>query len=160
MRLNTLMLAGLAGAFSLSAAQADDRHGLAQLDQSRLTTIEGVQGPDYYQGVSVDEGAIIDLDEEVGLDGYLLRSRFEVVEPGGVVKLHQHKNRPAFTYVVNGAIHEYRSDDTGAGERAAGAITTDSAGLVQWWKNDSDETIRLYVVDLVPEAAVNPDGRD
>ena len=149
----TAVLAGTAIAGSYDMAHK-------QLDQSKLNTIDGLTGPNYYKGVSVEEGAMIKLDQEVGLKDHYLRSRFVIVEPDGVVLLHKHQNRPAFTYIATGEIVEFRNDDVPTGVRKAGEITVDADGLAQWWKNDGDETVRLYVVDVVHADEVKPGGKD
>jgi len=42
-------------------------------------------------------------------DGKQLRLRRLVVQPGGIVPWHEHPDRPANIYVVDGEITEYRS---------------------------------------------------
>lgn len=58
--------------------------------------------------VTDDVIASIDLGDGYGLPGRNLRMRRLVIEPGGVVPLHSHSERPANIYVVKGEITEYR----------------------------------------------------
>src|SRR5262245_42767134 len=53
----------------------------------------------------------IDLSKEmVKLADHQFRIRKLVVQPGGVVPLHDHADRPALIYIVSGEITEYASD--------------------------------------------------
>jgi len=51
----------------------------------------------------------IDLGSEISVDGRQLRTRRLVVQPGGIVPLHSHKDRPALIYTLSGSITEYSS---------------------------------------------------
>jgi len=53
--------------------------------------------------------ASIDLGQGYNIPGRNLRMRRLVVEPGGVVPVHSHAERPANIYVVSGQITEYSS---------------------------------------------------
>jgi quercetin dioxygenase-like cupin family protein len=59
--------------------------------------------------VTDDVIASIDLGNGYGVPGRNLRMRRLVVEPGGVVPLHSHSERPANIYIVKGEVTEYRS---------------------------------------------------
>ena len=50
------------------------------------------------------------LGTEIGVDGRQLRTRRLVVQPGGIVPLHSHKDRPALIYTLSGSITEYQLD--------------------------------------------------
>ena len=61
----------------------------------------------------------VDLGPEIGVDGRQLRTRRLVVQPGGIVPLHSHKDRPALIYTLSGSITEY-STACGVADRAQG----------------------------------------
>lgn len=91
----------------------------------------------------------IDLSARAGLDGHLLRMRKLVVEPGGVVPWHNHGERPANIYVVEGAITEYRSTCSVPIEHKAGeAVAEFGANVSHWWRNNTKHRTVLISADL------------
>jgi len=100
-------------------------------------------------GVTDQELSAIELGEEIeGLDGRRLRFRRLDVEPNGVVPWHDHTDRPALIYTAEGEITEFRSDCKVGVVHKAGDISTETAGLKHWWKNEGDETAVLYAADV------------
>ena len=47
----------------------------------------------------------VDLGAEIGVDGRMLRTRRLVIQPGGIVPLHSHKDRPALIYTLSRLDH-------------------------------------------------------
>jgi quercetin dioxygenase-like cupin family protein len=96
----------------------------------------------------------IDLSKEIdGLEGRRLRYRRLVVGPGGVVPWHDHTDRPALIMVVDGQITEFRSDCGVGITHKAGDISKEVAGIMHWWKNESDKPATLYAADIKNDAA-------
>jgi quercetin dioxygenase-like cupin family protein len=94
----------------------------------------------------------IDLgDELVKADGYKFRLRRLVVDPGGVVPWHEHKERPALIYIVSGQITEYRSSCAVPIVHKAGDLTVESGDLAHWWKNTSKKPAVLISSDILHE---------
>lgn len=112
-------------------------------------TIHGISGPAIGNGNSTEAIDEFPLGEEIpGLVGYNMRARYVVVKPGGHIRIHNHTGRPAFSYIVNAPVIEYRSDRPGeAIAHQPGALTADN-NIGQWWKNKSGDTARWYVVDI------------
>ena len=111
-------------------------------------TIHGLTGPAIGNGNSTEAIDEFPLGEEIpGLEGYNMRARYVVVEPGGHIRIHNHTGRPAFSYIVNAPVTQHRSDGDEAIDHQPGALTADN-NIGHWWKNDSDETARWYVVDI------------
>ncbi len=77
----------------------------------------------------------IDLASEISVDGRQLRTRRLVVQPGGIVPLHSHKDRPALIYTVSGSITEYSSTCAVPIEHKAGDISREADGLSHYWVN-------------------------
>ena len=77
----------------------------------------------------------INLGSEIGVDGRQLRTRRLVVQPGGIVPLHSHKDRPALIYTLSGSITEYSSSCSVAIEHKAGDISREADGLSHYWIN-------------------------
>ena len=77
----------------------------------------------------------IDLGPEINVDGRQLRTRRLVVQPGGIVPLHSHKDRPALIYTVSGSITEYSSACSAPIQHKAGDISREADGLSHYWVN-------------------------
>ena len=77
----------------------------------------------------------VDLGPEIGVDGRQLRTRRLVVQPGGIVPLHSHKDRPALIYTLSGSITEYSTACGAPIEHKAGDISREADGLSHYWIN-------------------------
>jgi len=100
-------------------------------------------------GVTDTELSGIDLGQEIkGFDGRRLRFRKLVVQPGGVVPWHDHTDRPALIYTAEGTITEFRSDCKVGVVHQAGDISTETAGLKHWWKNEGATPAVLFAADV------------
>jgi quercetin dioxygenase-like cupin family protein len=101
-------------------------------------------------GVTEMELANIDLAKEaVNLPQRRLRYRHMEIQPGGVVPLHSHADRPALIMVNQGEIYEYTSQCTVPILHKAGEISRESNGLKHWWKNEGKVTVVLTIADIV-----------
>jgi quercetin dioxygenase-like cupin family protein len=79
--------------------------------------------------------ASVDLGNEIGVDGRQLRTRRLVVQPGGIVPLHSHKDRPALIYTLSGSITEYSTACAAPIQHKAGDISREADGLSHYWIN-------------------------
>jgi len=69
--------------------------------------------PTETKGVTPTVLATVDLGPEIpGMQGRQLRLRIVTLEPGGVMEVHSHKDRPEVAYVLNGTVTEHRGDMT------------------------------------------------
>ena len=101
-------------------------------------------------GVTEMELSYIDLSKEaVNLPQRRLRYRHMEIQPGGVVPLHSHSDRPALIMVNQGQIYEYSSQCTVPILHKAGEIGRESNGLKHWWKNEGNVTVVLTIADIV-----------
>jgi len=91
--------------------------------------------PTMPKGVTDTVIGSIDLGGEIDVADRQLRTRRLVVEPGGVVPLHSHKDRPALIYTVSGSITEYSSACNKPIEHKAGDISREADGLSHYWIN-------------------------
>ena len=84
----------------------------------------------------------IDLGKEpVMLKDHDLRFRKLTIAPGGVVPWHSHADRPALV--------EYASNCSEPIVHKAGDIRPETSGTSHWWKNLGDQTVILYVGDVL-----------
>jgi quercetin dioxygenase-like cupin family protein len=90
----------------------------------------------------------VDLGPEINVDGRQLRTRKLVVQPGGVVPLHNHADRPALIVTVSGSITEHRSDCATPIEHRAGDISRESDGISHYWINHGSTPAVLLSSDV------------
>lgn len=102
--------------------------------------------------VTDDVIASIDLGQGYNIPGRNLRMRRLVIEPGGVVPLHSHVERPANIYVVQGEITEYRSTCTAGVTHRAGDVVAEQGDVSHWWRNNSRRRTVLISADIPPPA--------
>ncbi|NRF69487.1 cupin domain-containing protein [Aquincola sp. S2] len=101
-------------------------------------------------GVTDTELASIDLAREnVKLNQRRLRMRHMVIQPGGVVPLHSHADRPALIMVTAGEIHEHSSKCAVPILHRAGDIAREALGTQHWWKNSGSQPVHLTIADIV-----------
>jgi quercetin dioxygenase-like cupin family protein len=98
-------------------------------------TSDLANAPTMPQGVTDDVLSSIDLGSEIGVAGRQLRTRRLVVQPGGIVPVHSHKDRPALIYVISGTITEHSSACAAPIEHKAGEISREADGLSHYWQN-------------------------
>ena len=91
--------------------------------------------PTMPKGVTDTVIGSISLASEIGIGGRQLRTRRLVVQPGGIVPLHSHKDRPALIYTVSGSITEYSSACGAPIQHKAGDISREADGLSHYWVN-------------------------
>ncbi len=91
--------------------------------------------PTMPKGVTDTVIGTVDLGVEINFPDHQLRTRRLVVQPGGIVPLHSHKDRPALIYTVSGQITEYRSSCTVPILHKAGDIAREADGISHYWIN-------------------------
>ena len=96
---------------------------------------ELADAPTMPKGVTDTVIGAIDLGSEIDVSGRQLRTRRLVVQPGGIVPLHSHKDRPALIYTVSGSITEYSSACGAPIQHKAGDISREADGLSHYWIN-------------------------
>jgi quercetin dioxygenase-like cupin family protein len=130
------------------AAQGNPTHPEAE---QHTATIGGLTGPTVTRGVSsIETLGVIDLGEEFpAMQGRQMRARVFTIEPGGVIALHAHEQRPGYALILSGSIVEHRNDRNGPVVRNKGDIAIEKSGVAHWWENVSGEVVRALVVDVV-----------
>jgi len=155
--MRTILTIAAALAATTGAAHADAGDELAgRLGDElgiRMHTVMGLTGPVALESEALSDTRTLDpASAHPALDGYIFRSRYIIVGPSGLVPVHSHADRPAITYIMNGEIIEVRSNADEPIVRSAGDITMD-ADIAQWWYNESDEPVFIFVGDLCPEGS-------
>ena len=104
--------------------------------------------PTMPKGVTDDVLSSTNLGPEINVDGRQLRTRRLVVQPGGIVPLHSHKDRPALIYVISGSITEHSSACGAPIDHKAGDISREADGLSHYWENHSNVPAVLLSSDV------------
>ena len=104
--------------------------------------------PTMPQGVTDTVIGAVDLGKEINVAGRQLRTRRLVVQPGGIVPVHSHTDRPALIVVVSGSITEHRSDRAQPVEHKAGDISREADGISHYWINHGTEPAVLLSSDV------------
>jgi len=112
--------------------------------------VRELTGPAESKGIaSIEPMGIIELGGEfAAMAGRQLRARIFTVDPGGIVGIHTHTERPGFAYIISGTIIEHRNDAADPITHTAGSVAMEKSGVTHWWENTSDEPVKALVVDI------------
>jgi quercetin dioxygenase-like cupin family protein len=100
------------------------------------------------KGVAISHIESLDLAPWADdMKGRQLRIRKVTVQPGGVVGVHSHDDRPDASYLVQGSLTEYRA---GGFRKERGPDTEHTAGknVTHWQVNEGSVPAVLIVVDV------------
>jgi quercetin dioxygenase-like cupin family protein len=112
---------------------------------TRVSTATAQQAaPTENKGVNITLLNAIDLGPEI--PGRQLRMRMITVEPGGVIAVHSHKDRPGTAYVLQGTVMEHRGDV--AKEYGAGGNWAEGGDATHWVENKGTSPAVLIAVDI------------
>jgi len=143
---HTALFAGLLVGVATFAASA--MAGECPADKMQANVRQKVDLP--ASGVTDTTLGAIDLGKEpVALKDHELRFRKLTIAPGGVVPWHSHGDRPALIFIAQGEIVEYASNCSVPIVHKAGDIRPETSGTSHWWKNLGDQTVTLYVGDVL-----------
>jgi quercetin dioxygenase-like cupin family protein len=146
-RVRATRIAVVAGLLSLAAA-VPALAGECPQDKAGSNPLQGAATAPV--GVMEMELASIDLSKEnVKLPERRLRYRHMEIQPGGIVPLHSHADRPALILINQGQIFEYSSKCLVPISHKAGDIARESNGLMHWWKNEGNVVVVLTIADIV-----------
>ncbi|TNF91575.1 MAG: cupin domain-containing protein [Gammaproteobacteria bacterium] len=108
-----------------------------------------VQGaPANNKGFETIKKQTVDLGSEIpGMESRQLRIRLLTIEPGGHIKVHSHKNRPAAFYVIQGATTIIYGDGT-VKRFPAGTMGYANKNTVHWHRNNEKEPAVFVAADI------------
>jgi quercetin dioxygenase-like cupin family protein len=103
--------------------------------------------PTENKGLTITPITALDLGPEIpGMQGRQLRLRMFTFEPGGMVAVHIHKDRPGAAYVLKGTVTEHRGDV--AKEYSAGESWAEDRNVTHWVENKGTSPAVLIAVDI------------
>ena len=99
-------------------------------------------------GVKIGDPVTLDLAPWAGdMKGRQLRIRKFEIEPGGVIGIHSHDDRPDVSYLVKGTLTELRSGGF-LESRASDTFHAAGKGVTHWVENKGSTAAVLIVADL------------
>jgi len=103
--------------------------------------------PTENKGVTSKQLVAFDLGPEIeGMGGRQLRMRMLTIETGGVIGIHNHKDRPGTVYILQGKATEHRGGvarDVGPGD-----FWPEDKGTTHWLENKGTTPVVLIAVDV------------
>ncbi len=125
-------------------------YGLALLVAFGLGTAVGQQSPPKdNRGFAVEKTVTLDLGGEIeGMQGRQLRLRVLNLEPGGVIGLHSHKDRPAVSYLLQGTLTEHR-DGSATNEHHKGETVSAGKDTTHWEEKKGTTPVVLIGADIL-----------
>lgn len=103
--------------------------------------------PTETKGATMTLLTAVDLGPEIpGMQGRQLRLRIVTIEPGGVLGVHSHKDRPGAVYVLKGRVMEHRGDV--AKEYRAGGSWAEDGNVTHWVENKGKIPAVLIATDI------------
>ena len=99
-------------------------------------------------GVKIGEPVTLDLTPWAGdMNGRQLRIRKLEIEPGGVIGIHSHDDRPDVSYLAQGTLTELRSGESSQ-SRASDTLHAAGKGVTHWVENRGSTRAVLIVADI------------
>lgn len=90
----------------------------------------------------------VDLGPYINVPNRSLRLRRLVIQPGGIVPLHSHSDRPAVIMVASGEVTEYSSICLVPIVHRTGETIPEEKTVSHWWKNTGRQVAILYSSDV------------
>ncbi len=99
------------------------------------------------KGVTLKQLSSVDLGPEIeGMKGRQLRMRLITIEPGGVLGLHSHKDRPDTAYLLQGKLVEHKGDMVK--ELSEGDAFSSTKETSHWLENKGTSPAMFIAVDI------------
>jgi len=114
-----------------------------------LGTAVGQQSPPTEnKGFATEKTVVRDLGGEIeGLQGRQLRLRLLKLDPGGVIGVHSHKDRPGVAYILQGTLTEHR-DGGPTKDHHAGEMLSSGKDTTHWEDNKGNAPVVLIAADI------------
>jgi quercetin dioxygenase-like cupin family protein len=113
-----------------------------------LGTVVGQQSPPTGPPKGIDSKVVSTIDLGPDIPGYQLRLSMVTIDPGGYGGIHSHKERPAFGYILEGTLTDFRE----GGEvkvHGPGDVQTESRDVTHWAQNKGTAKVVLVHVDII-----------
>lgn len=113
------------------------------------TAVSQQAPPTENKGLKAPVVASLDLGPEIdGMQGRQLRMRLLTLEPGGVIAVHPHKDRPTVVRVLQGTLTELREGGY-VKEYREGDSWAEGKTTTHWSENRGTKPVVFIVVDIL-----------
>ena len=92
---------------------------------------------------------LIDLAQDQGIAGRQFRFRKITLEPGGVIAVHEHKDRPVIDYVLQGTVIDHRGSE--AKEYGPGTTLYETKDTVHWLETKGNTAVVVISADITKQ---------
>lgn len=117
-----------------------------------VASSQAADAPKDNKGYTTSKTTVVDLGSEFsGMAGRQLRLRLLTIEPGGHIGLHNHKERPAVVYFLQGTDTVIRDDGTSQTFKA-GDVTGEPGTTIHWHRNDGNDAVIFVTADIFKPA--------
>lgn len=121
---------------------------IAALGLIATSVAQGQEAPKGNKGFKTLKTEVVELGPEIsGMEGRELRLRLLQIEPGGHIGIHNHKDRPAVVYFLQGEDTVHWADGTSRtfkpGDMGSANHTT-----THWHINNGKDDVLLIAVDV------------
>ena len=114
-----------------------------------LSAAVAEQPPSGNKGLKTSKTQTLDLGAEIeGMANRQLRFRMLTIEPGGYIGIHDHKDRPAAVYFLQGEDIVTLGDGT-AKTFKPGDVTMEGKDTTHWHRNNGNEPVVFVTVDIL-----------
>ena len=119
-----------------------------------VTVVGGLRGgsaqpvaPTENKGIEIKVLEHIDLGPQFeAMAGRQLRLRIVTAKPGGVFGIHDHKDRPAVDYILQGVIVDHRGSESK--EYGPGTSIFEDKNTVHWLENKGTTPVIFVTADI------------
>ncbi len=115
---------------------------------AEIALSQAADAPKHNKGYTARKTTVVELGPEFsGMEGRQLRLRVLTIEPGGHIGLHNHKERPAVVYFLQGTDTVTRDDGTSQTFKA-GDVTGEPGTTIHWHRNDGKDAVIFVTADV------------
>jgi quercetin dioxygenase-like cupin family protein len=113
-----------------------------------LQSANAGDAPKDNQGFTASKTTVVELGPEIeGMSGRQLRMRLLTIHPGGHIGMHNHKDRPAVVYDIQGTDTVTQADGSSR-TLHPGDTSTATKDTAHWHRNDGKDDVLLIAVDV------------
>jgi quercetin dioxygenase-like cupin family protein len=113
-----------------------------------MKVAEAQDAPKDNKGYTISKTTVVELGPEFqAMAGRQLRLRMLTIQPGGHIGLHDHKERPAVVYFMQGTDTVIRDDGTSQTFHP-GDTTGENGKTIHWHRNDGADAVILITADI------------
>jgi quercetin dioxygenase-like cupin family protein len=103
--------------------------------------------PTENKGYKTIEMTTIDLGPEIGVEGRQLRLRLLTLEPGGVIGVHSHRDRPAVVHMLEGTLTVHSGNEVR--DVVPGTTWSEGKNTTHWQENKGAKSAVFIAADVL-----------